>query len=257
MPARNPLTTQIIRVGRTMHPIGTQDGKWYTISDDFQLLPPVGAAAASNNASWTITGTGTVPTPVIAAPSTNGLAGFTLATRTASAADADQARIFGLTPSQWSRSVTPTALTSHELEFDIATPSAITEQAIFAGLKLTDTGVLATDNDQAYFLYDTTATSPAASTSQWVCVSSVGGTDTVTASGVTVAVSTNYNLRIVLRTDKKAYFYINDALVHTAATAFAGTEALKVSAGVISRTAAGAPHSVVFRKARLSTFTTT
>lgn len=257
MPARNPLTTQVIRIGRVMHPLGTQDGKWYTMSNDFTLLPPVGAAAAGKDPHFTITGTGTVPTPTIAAPAVNGLAGFTLATRTASAADNDEARLFGLTSSQWSRSFTPTTTNVHELEFDIATPAAITEQQIWAGVKLTDTGVLGTDNDQAYFLYDTDATSPVGSTTQFTCVVSVGGTDTVTVSGVTVAISTNYNLRIVIARDLKARFYINDALVHTAATAFAGTEALKFSMGTASRTDAGAAHSITIRKVRASTFKTT
>lgn len=257
MPAVNPTQTLIRRFNRLNSPCGTSDGKWYSIFDDFSLLPPVGAVAAGSNFNFSATGTGTVPALAFATPNQNGLGGVTIATRTASAANNDAARLaVAFTQSAWNTAIQPTTNNEQELIGYVTTPAAITEQAIGFGWKLTDTEVLTTDADQAYFLYDTTATSPAASTTNWVCVNSAANVDLVADSGVAVAVSTTYRFRINIGVDRKARFYINEALVATATTAFANASVnLKTSFFVVSRTSAGAAHSATIRLARRSVYT--
>jgi hypothetical protein len=71
-------------------------------------------------------------------------------------------------------------------------------------LKLTNTEAVATDDDQAFFRFDST------DDTTWKCVSSVAGTDTSADSGLTVAANTTYHLRIEIDSDRKAHFFIND-----------------------------------------------
>jgi hypothetical protein len=87
----------------------------------------------------------------------------------------------------------------------LRTGSAITATVLWAGLKLTNTSVIATDNDQAMFRYSTTD-----SNTTWRCVYSIGGTDVNKDSGVAVAADTNYYFRIEIDADRKAHFFIDD-----------------------------------------------
>lgn len=82
--------------------------------------------------------------------------------------------------------------------------SAITLCTIWAGLKLTNTSVIATDADQVMFRY------AAASDTYWNMIDSIGGTDTATVSDVTVVANTNVYFRIELDSDRKAHFFINN-----------------------------------------------
>jgi len=95
-------------------------------------------------------------------------------------------------------------------ECDISTGAAITNSIIWAGLKLTNTDVVATDADQCYFRYEN-----GVSSGVWVAVSSIGGTDSSLATGVTVAAATRYHLKIVIDSARKAKMYINGVLVKT------------------------------------------
>jgi len=95
-------------------------------------------------------------------------------------------------------------------EAQLRTSASVANILLWAGLKLTNDPVIATDNDQIYFRFDTDV----ALETTWQVISSIGGTDTTTDSGVTVAASTNYNLRIEVDSARKAHFYINDALVY-------------------------------------------
>lgn len=95
-------------------------------------------------------------------------------------------------------------------ETAIRTPAAVTTMLIWAGLKLTNTPVIATDNDQVFFRYSTDD-----SDTTWRCIDSIAGSDTNTDSGVTVSASTTYRLEIHIDSDRKAHFWINDVLVHT------------------------------------------
>jgi hypothetical protein len=95
-------------------------------------------------------------------------------------------------------------------ECDISTAAAITTSVIWAGLKLTNTPTIATDNDQVYFRYEN-----GVSSGVWVVVSSIGNTDTSTVSTVTVAASTRYHLKVIIDSARRAKCYINGALVYT------------------------------------------
>lgn len=81
---------------------------------------------------------------------------------------------------------------------------AIATLTIWAGLKLTNTEVVATDDDQVYFRFDST------DDTVWKMIDSIAGTDTATASDVTVAANTNYHFRIEIDSSRKAHFFIND-----------------------------------------------
>ena len=94
----------------------------------------------------------------------------------------------------------------------LATGAAITAEIIWAGLKLTNTPTVATDNDQVFFRYEAGVNS-----GKFQCINSIGGTDDTDDSGVTVAVSTVYLLVIAIDSDRIARFYINGALVATSA----------------------------------------
>jgi len=93
-------------------------------------------------------------------------------------------------------------------EAAITTGSTVTSSLLWAGLKLTNTPTIATDDNQVFFRYSTDD-----SDAGWVVESSIAGTDTAKASGVTCAASTVYRFRIEIDSDRKAHCYINDKLV--------------------------------------------
>lgn len=94
-------------------------------------------------------------------------------------------------------------------ECALRTDSSVAAILLWAGLKLTNTPTIATDDDQVFFRFSTDD-----SNSNWRCISSVAGTDTNTDSGVAVAASTTYKLRIVIDSARKAEFWIDNVLVH-------------------------------------------
>jgi len=94
----------------------------------------------------------------------------------------------------------------------IKTGAAVTTQLIWAGLKLTNTPVIATDADQVFFRFSTDD-----SDTTWHVVSSINGTDTNTTTAVAVAANTQYKLQIKIDSARVARFYINDVLVYTSA----------------------------------------
>jgi hypothetical protein len=84
---------------------------------------------------------------------------------------------------------------------------AITAVTIWAGLKLTNTSVIATDDDQVFFRY------AAATDTNWKAIYSIGDTDTNVDTGIAVAANTNYYFRIEIDSERKAHFFINDTEV--------------------------------------------
>ena len=97
-----------------------------------------------------------------------------------------------------------------EWECDITTSSDITNCIMWAGLKLTNTEVTATDDNQVFFRYENGVNS-----GKWQAIDSIGGTDTATDSGVTVVASTRTHLKITIDSSRIARFYLNGALVST------------------------------------------
>ena len=94
----------------------------------------------------------------------------------------------------------------------ITSGSAITNSAIWAGLKMTNTDVVADDPNQIFFRYQS-----GVGAGKWQVISSRADTDVTVTTDVTVAVSTSYHLKIVIGSDRSALCYINGALVDTAA----------------------------------------
>ena len=95
----------------------------------------------------------------------------------------------------------------------LVTGAAITAQIVWAGLKLTNTDVIATDNDSVYVRYEAGVAS-----GKFQVNASINNTDTTTTTAVTVAASTAYLIKIRIRADRCAEVYINgDLMVVTGA----------------------------------------
>ena len=88
---------------------------------------------------------------------------------------------------------------------------AIDNQKVWAGLKLTNDQLVATDDDQVYFKFQTDATNSEAFTdfTTWHFVHSIGGTDFISQIPVTVAANTPYHLKITIDSDRKASIFVN------------------------------------------------
>lgn len=95
-------------------------------------------------------------------------------------------------------------------ECSIKTGAAITTCIIWAGLKLTNTDVVITDADQAYFRYE-----DGINDGEWQAVNSIADTDDAHDTNVAVAINTVYHLVIEIDSSRVAKFYINGALVET------------------------------------------
>lgn len=92
-------------------------------------------------------------------------------------------------------------------ECAISTAASVAGVLIWAGLKLTNTPTIATDNDQVFFRFD------ADTDTYWNYTYSIGGTDTTTNTTVAPAASTIYKFRIEIDSSRKAHFYINNSKV--------------------------------------------
>lgn len=142
------------------------------------------------------------------------------------------------------------ALTTAKPIFEtvIKTDAAVTLQTIWAGLKLTNTSVSATDANQAFFRFQDVATL-AAGLGQFQCVTGVSATNTTQLSGVTVALSTTYHLKITVDANRVPRYYINGVLV---ATGPALTTAITLKPYVGIQTGTTAAKALEVRAIRLS-----
>ena len=120
--------------------------------------------------------------------------------------------------------------TENQVEWEalVRTSSAIDNQKIWAGLKLTNDQLPQTDADQAYFYFATDGTNGQAISdfTTWYFINSVNGTDYLTNTGITVAASTNYHFRIAMDSDRKLSIFVNGvqySVSTTAQTAFDGS----------------------------------
>ena len=91
----------------------------------------------------------------------------------------------------------------------VRTGASVADTILWAGLKLTNTPTVATDDNQAFFRY------AAASDTNWQAVYSIGGTDTSVDTGVAVAADTNVHFRIEIDSDRVAHFFIDNDEVAT------------------------------------------
>lgn len=130
--------------------------------------------------------------------------------------------------------------TDKQTEWDciLGTGSSVALVTIWAGLKLTNTSVVATDNDQAFFRVTAAG--------NFAAIYSIGGVDVSTDTGVTVAASTTYRLRIQIDSARIARFWIDDVLVCTS-TALADAIDLIPYVGIHANTAA-AKHMYLYEE---------
>jgi len=119
--------------------------------------------------------------------------------------------------------------------------AAIATETIWAGLKLTDTSVIATDDDQVMFRGAT------ATDTNWQLIYSIGGTDVAVDSGVAIAANTNYHFRIEIDSDRKAHFWINDQEVATS-TALTNDVDLIPYIGLQANSGAAKTMNIVWEK---------
>ena len=119
--------------------------------------------------------------------------------------------------------------TENQVEWECSINLAATDnQKVWAGLKLTNDQLPETDANQAYFYYASDATNgqSLSTFTPWYFIQSVGGTDYLTNTGVTVAASTNYHFRISIDSDRKPSIFVNGvqySATTTAATTFDGS----------------------------------
>ena len=102
--------------------------------------------------------------------------------------------------------------TENEVEWECAlSTNAIDNQKLWAGLKLTNDQLIATDADQAFFKFQTDATNSEAFDDYTLLhfVHSIGGTDFISALPITVAANTNYHFKIEFDSERKMSIFVN------------------------------------------------
>ena len=138
---------------------------------------------------------------------------------------------------------------SVEWECSISLP-AIDNQKVWAGLKLTNDQLVATDANQIFFKFQTDATNSEAFSdySYWHLVHSIGGTDYISQIPVTVAADTPYHLKISIGSDRKATCFINGVQYNVTSTAGStgGTAVTAVQPGVAAAKTAALTNDVDF-----------
>ena len=128
--------------------------------------------------------------------------------------------------------------TDQETEWEclIGTNATITNEVIWAGLKLTNTATKTTDADQVFFRF-----APAVNDGEWEAISAIGNTDVDTDTGVAVAASTNYHMKIAIDSSRIARFYLDGVLKKTTA---ALTDAIDLIPYIGVLNSSGAAHAV-------------
>ena len=129
--------------------------------------------------------------------------------------------------------------TENEVHFEtsIMLP-AIDNQKVWAGLKLTNDQLVATDANQVFFKYQTDATNSEAFTdfTKWHFVHSIGGTDYISQLPITVAANTPYHLKITIDSDRKASIFVN-GVQYNVTTTSGSTGGTAVTTGTTPSTA--------------------
>ncbi len=91
-------------------------------------------------------------------------------------------------------------------ECDVVTGASVTNYILWAGLKLTNTDVIATDDDSCFFRVQ-----DGVNGGKFVCNYSIGGVDVSADSGIAVAVSTRYHLKVGITAARVPMFWIGVA----------------------------------------------
>jgi hypothetical protein len=131
---------------------------------------------------------------------------------TTAGADQDQAILLphlDTNQSAWSKVLFGTE-NQVEWECSISLP-ALDNQKVWAGMKLTNDQLVATDANQVFFKYQTDATNSEAFSdfAKWHFVHSIANTDYISVLPITVAINTPYHFKIVIDSDRKATIFVN------------------------------------------------
>ena len=168
---------------------------------------------------------------------------------TTAGADQDQAILLphlDANMSAWSKVLWGTE-NSVEWECSIMLP-ALDNQKVWAGLKLTNDQLVATDDDQIFFKFQSDATNSEAFTTfaNWHLVHSIGGTDYISKLPIAVAADTPYHLKIKIDSDRKATCFVNVVQYNITSTAGStgGTAVTAVEAGKAATKSAALTNDV-------------
>ena len=102
--------------------------------------------------------------------------------------------------------------TENQVQWECSIQAAQTDnEKIWAGLKLTNDQLIATDDDKIFFKYATDAGNGEAldTFANWHVVHSIGGTDYISRLPIAFAADTPYHLKIVIDSDRKATVFVN------------------------------------------------
>ena len=224
---------------------GLRDARRYYLYESFAKKPGLNAVAiidpdansASDLAAYTIVnkdfetlGTN-MTTALTTFPGTS--AGILMTT---AGADQDQSILLphlDANQSAWAKVLWGTE-NSVEWECSIMLP-ALDNQKVWAGLKLTNDQLVATDDDQIFFKFQSDATNSEAFTTfaNWHLVHSIGGTDYISKLPIAVAANTIYHLKIKINSDRKATCYVNGVQYNITSTSGStgGTAVTAVESG--------------------------
>jgi len=139
--------------------------------------------------------------------------------------------------------------TENQVEWECSIQAAQTDnEKIWAGLKLTNDQLIATDDDQAFFKFATDATNGESldSATNWHFVHSIGGTDYISVLPIAFAANTPYHLKISIDSDRKATIYVNGVQYNVTSTSGStgGTAVTAVQPGVAATKSAALTNDV-------------
>ena len=234
-------TTGLIQ-DRTLHGNAAKDTRRYYLEEWFTQLPKLNAvniidpdandAAALAlhvlaNKNFEVLGTN-----MTSALSTRNAtaAGITLTTATA---DQDQAILLPhLDANQTGWSGTKWGTENQTVWECSINTNAIDNQKLWAGLKLTNDQLLVTDDDKAYFKFQTDATNSEAFTdfTKWHFIHSIGGTDFISVLPITVAANTIYHFKIEIDSARKLSIFV-DGIQYNITTTSGSTGGTAVTSG--------------------------
>lgn len=122
----------------------------------------------------------------------------------------------------------------------IKTSASVADIVIWAGWKLTNTSVIATDADQAFFR----VAGDASGVGNWTVNDSNTGTDTEYETDIAIAASTGYLLEVKVDAQRYPYYYINHQFLRKGAQLKNSLTTLKPFVGVQETNAGGAAKTI-------------
>ena len=239
---------------RTLNGDAVRDTRRYYLHEGFKQRPALNAVAtapltdadataAANDAIIIARGIANRDFEVLGTNMTTALCTFNATAAgivlTTAGADADQAIVAPhLDTNQTAWQVTEWG-TENQVEWECSlNTNAIDNQKLWAGLKLTNDQLVATDANQAFFKFQTDATNSEAFTDFTLLhfVYSVADTDYISALPITVAANTIYHLKISIDSDRKAAIFV-DGVQYNVTTTSGSTGGTAVTTGT-TKTAA-------------------